>query len=277
LRIVADLHTHSHVSDGHLSPAELVTLGASKGLLALALTDHDTLAGIPPALLSAKDEGILVIPGIEVSAECEPGMLHLLGYFPSCPEGLEGSLKQVQEARRERIPRIIRKLNAIGIMLTETDVMREASEAQIGRPHIARALIKKGYVKTFAEAFHEYLGKGKQAYVPKEKLSWEAAIALIRQHGGLPVLAHPCTLALDDGALRSFMERLSAAGLAGVEINYPDHTPEQVSLYSDIASSLGLIATGGSDYHGPERYDCSPGDHGIDESQFDLFRKHLTL
>ena len=265
------------MSDGHLSPVELVSLAASEGLHALALTDHDTLAGIPSALRSAKDHGIRLIPGIEISAEHDPGMLHVLGYFPSPPLGLEDALKQVQRARRERIPRIISKLNGLGIILDETDVIRGVRETQVGRPHIARALVNKGYVQTFDEAFAVYLGKGRRAYVPKEKLTWETSIALIRRHGGLPVLAHPYSLDLDDRDLGSFLERLSSAGLAGMEIYYPDHTPRQISLYTQIASALDLIMTGGSDYHGPERNGCSPGDHGIDEGLFEIFCKHLSM
>ncbi|HPJ06794.1 MAG TPA: PHP domain-containing protein [Deltaproteobacteria bacterium] len=276
MRTVADLHTHSCVSDGNLSPAELVDLAASRGLRALALTDHDTLAGIPPAMRSAGARGIRLIPGIEISAEFEPGMLHLLGYFPSHPPGMEAALEHVQRARNERIPRIISRLNGLGVRLDVSDVAPGVRQTQVGRPHVARALVKKGYVHSFDEAFDRYLGRGRQAYVPKEKLSWMSAIGLIRRHGGLPVLAHPCTLDLDESDLGSFVERLSSEGLAGMEVHYPDHTPEQVSLYTGIASALHLVVTGGSDYHGPERNGCSPGDYGMDRNQFDLFCKHLT-
>jgi len=275
LHIVADLHTHSSISDGNLSPLELVALAASKGLTALALTDHDTLAGLHLALRSAESCTLRIIPGVEISAEYEPGMLHVLGYFPSYPQGLESALEQVQRARRERIPRIITRLNNIGMPITEAEVLQGARGAMAGRPHIARILVKKGYVKTYDEAFDGYLGTGKAAYVPKVKLTWEKTIHLIREHGGLPVLAHPYTLGLERGDLLSFTARLCAAGLAGIEVHYPEHTPDQISLYSDIASELNLVITGGSDFHGPERNSCMPGDFGIDAGLLDLFCKHL--
>ena len=277
MRISADLHTHSLFSDGHLSPVELVRLAASKGLHALALTDHDTIAGIPSALRFSKDHGIRLIPGIEISAEFEPGMLHILGYFPSIPHGLEDALGQIQQARRERIPKIISRLNDQGIMLTMSDVMHDGSGSQVGRPHVARALLRNGHVKTFDEAFDEYLGKGKRAYVPKEKLTWKKILDLIRHHGGLPVVAHPFSLDLDERDLGSFLEQLCSEGLAGMEIYYPEHTPDQMSLYMGMAHALNLVITGGSDYHGPERDGSFPGDFGIDDNLFEHFYKHLTM
>lgn len=277
MRVVADLHTHSLASDGQLSPVELVGLAASRGLKALALTDHDTLAGIPPAGRYARDHGLRLIPGVEVSAEHTPGMLHILGYFPSFPDGLEDDLAQVQRARRERIPKIIGRLNDLGITISGSDVMPAGTGAQPGRPHVARALLKKGYVGTFDEAFDTYLGTGRPAYVPKEMLTRQRAVSLIRHHGGLPVLAHPYSLDLDDLRLRSFLEQLCSEGLGGVEIHYPEHTPGQTHLYGDMASALGLVVTGGSDYHGPERNGFMPGDCGIDHELFDSFCKHLML
>ena len=229
----------------------LVTQAASIGLAAIALTDHDTLAGVPHALNSMHKHAVRVISGVEISAEYEPGMLHLLGYFPTYPDGLEIALNEVQKARKKRIPKVIEKLNALGCMLTEDDVMTEAGAAQVGRPHIAKALLKKGYVRSFDEAFHEYLGKGKKAYVPKEKMTWEKAMALIIHYGGLPVLAHPYTLSLSPKEAEAFIIGLKEAGLAGVEVYYPDHTPEQTTWYASLASRLGLLVTGGIGFSWP--------------------------
>ena len=254
----------------------LVTQAASIGLAAIALTDHDTLAGVPHALNSTRKHAVKVITGVEISVEYEPGMLHLLGYFPAYPDGLEIALNEVQTARKERIPKVIEKLNALGCMLTEEDVMTEAGAAQIGRPHIAKALLKKGYVRSFDEAFDEYLGKGKKAYVPKEKMTWEKAISLIIHYGGLPVLAHPYTLSLSTKEAEVFIIGLKKAGLAGVEVYYPDLTPEQTAWYASLASRLGLLVTGGTDFHGPYRNAFSLGDYGLDKELLTIFLKGLN-
>jgi 3',5'-nucleoside bisphosphate phosphatase len=254
----------------------LVAQAASIGLAAIALTDHDTLAGVPHALNAMNKHAVRVISGVEISAEYEPGMLHLLGYFPTYPDGLEIALSEVQKARKRRIPKVIEKLNALGCVLTEDDVMTEAGAAQVGRPHIAKALLKKGYVRSFDEAFHEYLGKGKKAYVPKEKMTWEKAMALILRYGGLPVLAHPCTLSLSPGEAETFIIGLKGAGLAGVEVYYPDHASEQTKWYASLASRLGLFVTGGSDFHGPYRNAFSLGDCGLDKELLTIFLNLLN-
>ncbi|HQI80321.1 MAG TPA: PHP domain-containing protein [Deltaproteobacteria bacterium] len=276
MSIVADLHTHSHASDGSLNPRELVDLASSRGLQALALTDHDTLSGVPDALRTSVALSIRVISGIEISAAHDPGTLHILGYFPSLPPRLEESLDGLQRSRRERIPRIVGRLRDLGMELCLEDVLREAGCSQPGRPHVARAMLKRGFVGSFDEAFDTYLRRGRPAYVPKERMEWGQAIALIREHGGMAVLAHPCTLDLDGPELHSFAERLRDAGLAGMEVWYPDHDPGMVSLYADMAADLGLVPTGGSDFHGIEPGGCLPGDHGVDARGFDLFWGRLT-
>jgi predicted metal-dependent phosphoesterase TrpH len=275
LQVRADLHTHSRASDGDLAPDRLITLAARLGLEAIALTDHDTLAGVSHARNSMKMPGIQVIAGVEISAEYEPGMLHILGYFPVYPDGLEADLEEVQTARRQRIPKIIKKLHDLGCMLTEDDVMSAAGEAQIGRPHIAKALLMKGYVRTFDEAFHEYLGKGKKAYVPKDKMGWDKAITLIMNHGGLPVLAHPYTLGLNPHGLKALVSEMKASGLAGIEAIYPEQTPEQAAFSTSLASQMGLIITGGTDFHGPCRNTFSPGDYGLDKALLTVFLDRL--
>jgi 3',5'-nucleoside bisphosphate phosphatase len=276
LQVCADLHTHSNASDGDLSPERLVAQAVSKGLAAIALTDHDTLAGVPHALKSIHKNAVRVIAGVEISAEYEPGMLHLLGYFPTYPDGLEVALFEVQTARKARIPKIIEKLNALGCMLAKEDVMTEAGAAQVGRPHIAKALLKKGYVRSFDEAFHEYLGKDKKAYVPKVKMTWEKAMSLIINYGGLPVLAHPCTLSLSTNEAETFIMGLKEAGLAGMEVYYPDHTPEQTAWCAGLASRLGLLVTGGTDFHGPYRNAISLGDYGLDKELLTIFLNLLN-
>lgn len=277
MHVAADLHIHSTSSDGDLSPGELVELAAAKGLAAVSLTDHDTLSGARTALEIGRRHSVRVIPGIEISAEYERGMLHILGYFPSFPEGLEDALAQVQEARKNRLPRIIAKLNSLGIMIAEADVTGIAGDAQIGRPHIAKTLLKKGYVHTFDEAFLEYLGKGKRAYVEKEKMTWQKAVSLIGRHGGLPVLAHPSTLGLTETGLKDFVGELSGAGLAGMEVHYPDHSREHITLYDRIARASGLVITGGTDFHGPGRNAVSLGDRGLDSVLLRNFSHRLAM
>jgi 3',5'-nucleoside bisphosphate phosphatase len=276
LQVCADLHTHSNASDGDLSPEALIMQAATRGLTAIALTDHDTLSGVPQALNLRRDHGLKVIPGVEISADYEPGMLHILGYFPSYPDGIEIALREVQATRKERIPKVIAKLNALGCMLTEEDVMNGAGMSQIGRPHIAKAMLKKGYVQSFDEAFDTYIGKGKKAYVPKDKMTWKKAMSLIIRYGGLPVLAHPSTLSLNTWEAETFIIGLKEAGLAGVEVYYPDHTCQEIACYTSLATRLDLLITGGTDYHGPHRNGFSLGDYGLDKELLTIFLKGLN-
>jgi predicted metal-dependent phosphoesterase TrpH len=273
--VTADLHTHSTASDGEFSPSDLVRLAVSRRMKAVSLTDHDTLKGIPGALEEGERLGIRVIPGIEIGAGFEPGKLHILGFFPEYPAEMEKELDVMQQARVVRVPRIIRKLNELGIMLTREDVVETAGDSQIGRPHIARALLKKGFVRTFDEAFDTYLRRGKKAYVPNEKVSWQDALRLIRLHGGLPVLAHPYTLNLSNEGLADLLREMKHAGLAGMEVFYPDHTPEQTAVYERLALRSGLLITGGTDFHGPLRNAVPVGDYGIDEERLEIFLDRL--
>jgi len=261
----ADLHSHTTASDGDLNPSELVALAGRRGLGALAITDHDTVKGIPEGLAAGAARGLTVIPGIEVSAVFEPGTLHVLGYFGIHPAGLEADLEKVQQGRSERFPKIIERLNKLGLTIGIEEVRAIAGEAQIGRPHIAKALIARGYVKNFDEAFERWLAKGKPAYVEKEKLSGEEAIGLILKHGGVPVLAHPFTLELDDAALKAFIARAKDCGLKGIEVYYPEHSRAQTRLYRDIARWFDLIVTGGTDFHGHDHGGADLGDAGVDQ------------
>jgi hypothetical protein len=264
MQVHADLHAHTNASDGDLSPLELVALAKEKKLSALGITDHDTLMGVGEGLEAGGMYGIHIIPGVEISAIYDPGTLHILGYFRGYPVGLEMDLEYVQKGRSDRFPKIIEKLNAMGLKITLTDVTEIAGGAQIGRPHIAKALMKKGYVKDFDEAFDNYLAKGKPGYVEKKKLTCEKATMLINRHGGVPVLAHPFTLKLGDDDLKHFTLHLKQYGLMGIEVYYPEHTREQTRLYKSIAKALDLILTGGTDYHGSDRNGASLGDTGVD-------------
>jgi hypothetical protein len=220
-------------------------------LRAIALTDHDTVAGLEEAVAAGEELGVEVVPGVEVSAQYPPGTMHILGYYlrASHPE-LLGALKQLQQARAARNPKIIQRLQALGLEITTTEVF-ELSGGQVGRPHIAKALVNKGYVSSIDEAFSRYLKKGAVAYVEKFRFQPEEAIAIIRRSGGIAVLAHPFTLGMDNPEeLISLVHELAEMGLEGIEVLYSGHTQEMVVIYEDVAKRLGLACTGGSDFHG---------------------------
>jgi 3',5'-nucleoside bisphosphate phosphatase len=275
LHIRADLHLHTQASDGDLSPDEIASLAQSADLDAIAITDHDTIAGTRSADGMALKYGIRIIPGVEISIAYDPGTLHILGYFPSYPTEFEKLLERLQHARVVRLPRIIERLNALGMDITESDVKQISRDSQIGRPHVAKALLKKGYVRDFEDAFARYLGKGKPAYVEKDRMASDEAISAIRASGGLPVLAHPFTLGLDKDELKAFIKSLKKQGLQGIEIFYPDHTKVQKKHYLAIAQELGLIVTGGTDFHTRLPGGVTPGKYGIDKNGYKLFLEKL--
>jgi 3',5'-nucleoside bisphosphate phosphatase len=275
LHVHADLHIHTQASDGDLSPDQIVSLAKYSGLDTIAVTDHDTLSGAREAIEPAKRKNILSIPGVEISIAHDPGTLHILGYFPSFPQDFEKVLKRLQDARTVRLPRIIEKLNSLGVDISVSDVTDIAQDGQIGRPHIAKALVRKGYVQEFDEAFTRYLAKGKPAYVEKDKMNSREAIEAILGYGGLPVLAHPFTLCLAAPEAKGFIGDLAGQGLKGIEIFYPDHTKAQKKLYAGIARELGLVVTGGTDYHGAGKKGTSLGKYGLDEPGLSEFLKRL--
>jgi len=256
-----DLHVHSTASDGSYTPAEVVLLAKKGGLRALALTDHDTIDGLAEAVAAGPRYGVEVIPGVEVSARFPGGSMHILGLGLNFPNGhLNERLAVLKRARAERNPQIIAKLNALGIKITLKQVEKLSGQGQMGRPHIARALMEAGYVRSIQEAFDLYLRYDGQAYVPKFRFPPAEAIAMIREVQGVPVLAHPFTLNLESAAaLKNTLEELMALGLAGVEAIYSDHTPEQEALYLRLAGELGLLFTGGSDFHGDNKPEVSLG------------------
>ena len=253
MRARADLHVHSNLSDGVHSPSELLSLASSLNLGALALTDHDTIDGLAE-FMNAEVHGCpLRIPGVEISTEYKGVEAHLLGYFvPAQAPKLVKRLKALEESRRKRFPKMQSRLESEGIQLSDDDIgqMLQGVKAP-GRPHMAKLLIQRGYVKDIEEAFHKYLGKGKPGYVEKERADIGEAISLLRFEGAVPVLAHPLTMRLPN--LRSTLIELKELGLLGVEIEYDyQHLPLNVKPgeVRAIAEGLGLIETGGSDYHG---------------------------
>ncbi|MFC2016603.1 PHP domain-containing protein [Chloroflexota bacterium] len=243
-----DLHIHSTVSDGLLTPAEIVRKSAEAGLTVIALTDHDTVDGIAPALEAAKAfPRLKVIPGIEINTDVPKGEAHVLGYFIDYthPE-LQAPLRRMRNSRQERAQGMITKLRNLGLPIEWERVKEIAGSGSIGRPHIARAMLEKGYIASIKEAFTKYIGWGGPAYIEREKRTPEEAVKLILQVNGLPVLAHPFTIK-DPEAM---VTELKASGLVGIEAYYEGYTAEEINRLVSLAKRHGLITTGGSDYHG---------------------------
>lgn len=255
-----DLHTHSTASDGKLSPAELVRHAADVRIEVLSLTDHDTLSGLEEASLEATRIGLEFIPGIEISAVFTPGTMHMLGYYidPSDTD-LTETLSWLRGGRDDRNHLILSRLSELGYPLELEEVAALAGGESVGRPHIAQAMMARGYVATFKEAFDRFLGKGAAAYMDREKMTPEKAIEKIRRAGGLPVLAHPQTLGLGDEELSDVVGRLASLGLAGVEAHYYSHSDDETAFYVTLAGRYGMVVTGGSDFHGPGMIDSRLG------------------
>ena len=256
-----DLHTHSTASDGSFAPREVVRLAREGGLRAMALTDHDTIDGLAEAIAAGAEYGVEVIPGVEISAYFPGGTMHILGLFIDYTDGLlDKRLAVLKQARADRNPQIVAKLNGLGIPITMEQVRRLSGGGQVGRPHIARALLEGGYIRSFPEAFDKFLGNRGPAYVEKFRFPPKEAIAMIREAGGIPALSHPFTLDLGSAyALKNLLIELKDLGLAGIEVFYPDHTPEQMALYLKLARELGLLITGGSDFHGQNKPEVTLG------------------
>lgn len=255
-----DLHVHSTFSDGSLTPEELIAEAVRVGLSAIALTDHDTTAGVPRLIAAAASTSVRAIAGVEISADVASGTMHMLGFLID-PENhtLIDRLKWLREGREARNAEILEKLNKLGFGLTWDEVAAFAGEDVVGRPHFAQAMLARKIVKDKNEAFDKYLGKGKPAYANRRRMTPENSIELIRGAGGVPVLAHPFTLNLSAEALRKELKSLRELGLAGVEVFYSEHTPQMVSQYLNLSKELGLIATGGSDFHGAMNPDIKLG------------------
>lgn len=243
-----DLHVHSTASDGKFSPEAIISKAAGLGLKVISLTDHDSIDGIIPALKTVKIyPGLTFIPGVEISTDMPDGEAHVLGYFIDYTSRELGStLERFRNSRLRRAQGMVSKLGALGIDIDWSRVQEIAGDGAIGRPHIAQAMLEKGYITAFQEAFKKYIGHGGPAYVEREKMTPEEAVALIVRSGGLPVLAHPFTVKEPE----TIVIKLKAAGLVGIEAYYKDNTAAETEATLGLAARYGLIATGGSDFHG---------------------------
>lgn len=241
-----DLHVHTNYSDGTDSPDEIVAKAKALGLVAIAITDHDTLEGIKPAVAAGKHHKLEIIPGIELGSFYQGQEVHILGYLIDTDnQEFLAKLSSIRNDRELRMGKMIKKLKDLGVTINLERVRSISGEGSMGRPHLAAALVETGMVKSIAEAFDLYIGHDRPAYVPRTKLTPVEAVRMISSSGGVAVLAHP-------GLIKSQLplDELITAGIAGLEAHHPAHNRELASYYDRLAREKGLIATGGSDYHG---------------------------
>ncbi len=243
-----DLHVHSTASDGRFSPSDIVRKSAAEGLTVIALADHDTVDGIVPAREAASAfPWLTVIPCVEISTDVPNGEAHILGYFINyTDQELQTTLERMRNSRRERARGMVAKLRNLGLNIEWERVQEIAGSGALGRPHVAQAMLEKGYINSLKEAFTKYISRDGPAYVEREKMTPEEAVALILQTNGLPVLAHPLTIPDPE----TMVIKLKAAGLVGIEAYYESYTTGEINRLVSLADRYGLITTGGSDYHG---------------------------
>ncbi|HEU5304104.1 MAG TPA: PHP domain-containing protein [Gemmatimonadales bacterium] len=254
------MHVHSTASDGNLTPEGIVQRARAAGLKAIALTDHDTLGGIPEALAAGERHGVRVVGGCEFSAAAPWGEMHVLGYFlPPASPALEAFLERCRADRVRRAQAMVERLQRLGVGLSFDAVLQESGSGAVGRPHVARAIVRHGGAIDLGDAFDRYLGRGRPAFVEKTLPPFRAVVELVHAAGGLVSVAH-----LKERGTRAFVERLKGEGLDAVETRHPSHDPDLRARLTDIAMRLGLLRTGGSDWHG----DPEPGvSHGTIGSQ----------
>ena len=256
-----DLHTHSTASDGTLSPTELVKLAKESGLDAIAITDHDTFQGVPEALAAGKKYGIEVIPGTELSLESPDGAgwIHVVGlWLPNEAPELQKALDWVIEGRANRNHEIVDKLRTLGVNTTYEAIAARA-KGTVGRPHFAQELLALGVVSSIDEAFKIWLGDNGRAYVPKRKLTPEQALSILNNIGATSILAHPFALNLNYAETERVVKDLMAFGLDGIEVYYSEHSDADTKAYGEMAERLGLLKSGGSDFHGTNKPKISLG------------------
>jgi predicted metal-dependent phosphoesterase TrpH len=265
-----DLHSHTTASDGTLAPRELVALAARQGVRVLAVTDHDSTNGVAEARDAARAHpGLTIVPGIEINCDVDGAEIHVLGYFLELDAPwLQDFLAQQRAERVARVHRVLEKLAALGMPIDAAEVFDLVKGGSAGRPHIAQAMVHRGYVRSVREAFDRYLHTGGPASAPRRKLTPEQAVGVVRRAHGVPVIAHP-GLANRDAMLPALID----AGLQGVEAHYPEHSAAQTQSYLDLCARHGLIATGGSDFHGPGvGHAPHPGAHAVPDRAWDDLR-----
>lgn len=276
-----DLHLHTTHSDGSCSTREVMTFAKQAGVTALAITDHDIVAGIAEATAIGTELGIEVVPGVEISSRLGESELHILGYFLNWTDPLLAQrLSSLRDSRHTRNPKIVQRLNELGIPITYEEVRALAGTESVGRPHIARLLMEKKFVTSAKEAFDRYLANGRPAFVDRELPLPAQAVQWIREAGGVPVLAHPTWVRTSADGLRTLVRDLKVTGLGGIEVHYSTHTPSQTTEYLALAKQCDLVVTGGSDFHGVTKPDIEVGigrgQLKVSEKLLDPLRKAAT-
>lgn len=245
-----DLHVHSIASDGTLTPSELVIEANRASLDVLAIADHDTLGGQAEALEAAESSGLRVIPAVELSCTIEDLDVHVLGYHIRWDDPvLVAALEELKSARLRRAQRVVDSLNRSGLRLTLDDVLVHAAGGAVGRSHIARALVSHGHADSVPSAFERFIGRGRPFYLPKEAQSVREAVDIIHAAGGAAIIAHPGL-----GGVERVLDDAVAAGIDGVEVYHAEHTTAQRTFFAAYAAERGLLASGGTDFHGPEAH-----------------------
>ena len=252
-----DLHIHSTASDGSLTPAEILDHAQKLNLAAIAITDHDSIDGSKEALRNGIPPSVNFLTGVEISAAHPPffpgsGSFHILGYdIRLDDQALTQALNKLRQARKNRNPKIVKRLNELGFQISLEEVNQTVGKGQLGRPHIAYTMMKKGFVGSINEAFDKFLGTARPAYVDKERIGCEDAVKMIRSAGGIAVLAHPGLLDIEDESkLEELIQDLIKIGMGGMEVYYPQHSPEQIRRYTELSNKYNLLMTGGTDFHG---------------------------
>jgi len=273
-----DLHTHSYYSDGTLSPAELFDLGRRRGLEVMALTDHDTISGIPEARQAAALAGLELVPGVEFSAEHDGVSIHVLAYWPDEDDAeFQAELLRLQESRLRRGERMVEKLQELGYPVSFDRVREIAAGKNIVRPHIAQALVEAGVIAEEIDAYtDDFIGDGGRAYVEKHALAPVDALTLIKKAGGVCVIAHPGMWRGNDPVPDEVIEKMAAGGMDGIEVDHPDQSPEQRSHYRDVAERFGLVPTGSTDYHGERSPGVFPGDETTAREAFEELKSRAA-
>ena len=268
----ADLHMHTTYSDGSHSPYELIKKAKSAGLDVISITDHDSVSGLDEAIAISKEFEIEIVPGMELSATLNGSEFHILGYFMDYHDKvLVEYLAGFRQERLRRAERIVNKLNKMNIPLRMESVLASATGDSVGRPHIANALVNEGHAQSYHQAFNKYIGDGRPAFERKAEFSPEQTVRLISQSGGLSFLAHPGHSLSDE-----LLFRLIKAGLDGIEVVHPSHSPEHVRYYRGIVNEYCLLESGGSDFHGGQKGDDHVlGNVGIPVSTVDIMRRRL--
>jgi len=267
-----DLHIHSNFSDSTLSPREIVQMAKEKGLRAIAVTDHDSVAGVEEASRMGEELGVEVVSGVELSVSDGVSDIHVLGYFVDHSDSsFVSELERFKTARFERVKKILAKLKELEVDIELDSVLKIAENGALGRPHVAEALLDSGYVDTFEEAFRRYIGFRSPAYVPKLLLSPSDAFMLVERAGGISALAHPGTVQRDD-LIPEFVE----LGMKAIEVWHPKHDRGAVKYYMELAKRYGLAVTGGSDSHGSRTTSASVGSERVPYSVLVSLKQSLA-